>query len=77
MKSQNVLRSICDVFIGYVCFFVVFGRIKGGYCRKMGGMIYWKQIKESEYVRCAEREIGLAHTEMRYDWNEGGEKIGA
>ena len=42
----------------------------------MGGMIYWKQIKESEYVRCAEREKGLAHTEMRYDWNEGGEKIG-
>ena len=42
----------------------------------MGGMIYWKQIKECEYVRCTEREIGLDHTEMRYDWNEGGEKLG-
>ena len=42
----------------------------------MGGMIYWKQIKESEYVRRTEKEIGSAYAEMRYGWNKGGEKIG-
>ncbi len=43
----------------------------------MGGMIYWKQIRESEYVQCAEGKIGSAHVETRYGWSEGGEKIGA
>ena len=42
----------------------------------MGGMIYWKQIKESKYVQRIGREPRLAHIEMRYCRDEGCEKIG-
>lgn len=30
----------------------------------MGGMIYWKQIKESKYVQRIERELRLDHIEI-------------
>jgi len=51
-------------------------RMRGEYCREMGGMVYWKHVIESKEMWYIQRN--------RKDWavdfeieREGGERIGA